>query len=89
MNYWPAGICNLSECFEPLLCMLEEMSEAGKETAKNYFHCRGWVANHNVDIWRQTEPVAGLAKYAYWPMGGVWLSAQIFDYYKYTGIGIC
>lgn len=65
--------------------MLEEMSEAGKETAKNYFHCRGWVANHNVDIWRQTEPVAGLAKYAYWPMGGVWLSAQIFDYYKYTG----
>lgn len=85
MNYWPAGICNLSECFEPLLCMLEEMSEAGKETAKNYFHCRGWVANHNVDIWRQTEPVAGLAKYAYWPMGGVWLSAQIFDYYKYTG----
>ena len=74
MNYWPAGICNLSECFEPLLCMLEEMSEAGKETAKNYFHCRGWVANHNVDIWRQTEPVAGLAKYAYWPMGGVSVS---------------
>ncbi len=85
MNYWPAGICNLTECFDPLLCMLEEMSEAGKETAKNYYHCRGWAANHNVDIWRHTEPVSGLAKYAYWPMGGVWLSAQIFDYYKYTG----
>ena len=85
MNYWPAGICNLTECYEPLLVMLEQMSESGAKTAANYYGCRGWAANHNVDLWRQTEPVAGDAKYAYWPMGGVWLSAQIYDYYSYTG----
>ncbi len=85
MNYWPAGICNLTECYEPLLVMLEQMSESGAKTAENYYGCRGWAANHNVDLWRQTEPVAGDAKYAYWPMGGVWLSAQIYDYYSYTG----
>ena len=65
--------------------MLEQMSESGAKTAANYYGCRGWAANHNVDLWRQTEPVAGDAKYAYWPMGGVWLSAQIYDYYSYTG----
>ena len=85
MNYWLAGICNLTECFEPLLSMVEQISKVGQETAKNYFHCRGWVANHNVDIWRHTEPVSGMAKYAFWPMGGVWLSVQIYDYFKYTG----
>ncbi len=84
MNYWPAGICNLTECFEPLLCMLEQISNAGEETAINYFDCRGWVANHNVDLWRHTEPVSGMAKYAFWPMGGIWLCVQIFDYFKYT-----
>lgn len=84
MNYWPVGMCNMLECYEPLLTMLEEMSIAGQETARNFYGCRGWAANHNVDLWRQTEPVDGLAKYAYWPMGGVWLSAQIYDYYKYS-----
>lgn len=84
MNYWPAGMCNLLECYEPLLAMVEEMSVSGRDTARNYYGCGGWAANHNVDLWRQTEPVDGLAKYAYWPMGGVWLSAQIYDYYKYT-----
>ena len=85
MNYWPAGICNLTECFEPLLSMIEQMSKVGQETAYNYFNCGGWVANHNVDIWRHTEPVSGMAKYAFWPMGGIWLSVQIYDYFKYTG----
>lgn len=84
MNYWPAGICNLIECYEPLLAMLEQVSVAGKETAKKYFGCSGWAANHNVDIWRHTEPVAGIAKYAFWPMGGIWLTLQVFEYYKFT-----
>lgn len=57
---------------------------AGKETAKKYFGCSGWAANHNVDIWRHTEPVAGIAKYAFWPMGGIWLTLQVFEYYKFT-----
>lgn len=84
MNYWFAGMCNLTESYEPLIQMLEELSIAGQRTAKNYYHCRGWAANHNIDLWRQTTPVGGQTKYAYWPMGGVWLSSQIYDYYKYT-----
>lgn len=84
MNYWASCPCNLTECYEPLLSMLEELSLAGQDTAGKLYHCRGWAANHNVDLWRQTGPVGGEPKYAYWPMGGVWLSAQIYEYYKYT-----
>ena len=84
MNYWPVCACNLTECYEPLISFLEDLSISGKETAKKRFHCKGWVANHNIDIWRHTEPVGGKANYAYWPIGGVWLAAQIYDYYSYT-----
>lgn len=84
MNYWPSAPCALTECYEPLLSFMEELSIAGRQTAKKQFHCKGWAANHNVDLWRQTGPVGGEPKYAYWPMGGAWLAAQIYDYYKYT-----
>lgn len=84
MNYWMAMTCNLAECFCPLLDMVEELSWEGQKTARNQYHCKGWVANHNVDLWRQTFPVGGEAKYAYWPMGGIWLANQIMDYYRYT-----
>ena len=89
MNYWPTCSCNMAECYEPLISMLEEMSITGQETARKQFHCGGWAANHNIDLWRHTEPVGGDAKYAYWPMGGVWLSAQIYEYYEYTLDKVC
>lgn len=84
MNYWMVAPCNLLECYMPLVDMVQELSQEGKKTAEKQYQCKGWVANHNVDLWRQTAPVAGEAKYAYWPMGGVWLSNQIMDYYRYT-----
>ena len=34
MNYWPAEVTNLSETHEPLFRMLEELNEAGSETAR-------------------------------------------------------
>ncbi|MCI6812677.1 MAG: glycoside hydrolase family 95 protein [Lachnospiraceae bacterium] len=85
MNYWLNGPCNLLDSFHPFIDFVNELSKAGKETAKKQYHCSGWTANHNVDIWRQTGPVAGEPKYAYWPMGGVWLCSQSYEYYRYSG----
>ena len=84
MNYWHSGVCNLLECDEPLVRMLQELSVAGKKTAQEGYHCRGWVVNHNVDLWRNTAPVKGLAKYSYWPMGGVWLCSNLYEHYRFT-----
>ncbi|EMS69769.1 glycoside hydrolase family 95 protein [Ruminiclostridium cellobioparum] len=84
MNYWPAGVCNLSDCEAPLIDMVRELKDSGVKTAELTNHCSGFAVNHNVDIWRQTAPVSGLAKYAYWPMAGVWLCANLYEHYRFT-----
>ncbi len=84
MNYWPAEVCNLSECHEPLLKMIKEVSEAGQMTAREMYGCRGWVMHHNTDLWRMT----GAVDRAYcgpWPTCNAWLCQHLFDRYLYNG----
>jgi len=84
MNYWPAEKCNLSEMHEPLIQMVKELSESGKETAKVMYGANGWVAHHNTDIWRITG-VVDFADAGQWPMGGAWLSQHLWEKYIYSG----
>jgi alpha-L-fucosidase 2 len=84
MNYWPAEKDNLPEMHEPLLQMVKELSETGKETARVMYGAHGWVAHHNTDLWRITGPVDNVY-YALWSMGGAWLSQHIMERYLYSG----
>jgi len=84
MNYWPAEKCNLPEMHEPLMKMIKELSETGKETAKTMYGCDGWVAHHNTDIWRINGVVDG-AFWGMWPMGSAWLSQHLWEKYLYSG----
>jgi alpha-L-fucosidase 2 len=84
MNYWPAEKSNLSELHEPLIRMVEELSESGRQTAQSMYGADGWVAHHNTDIWRITGVVDG-AFWGMWPMGGAWLSQHLWERYLYTG----
>ncbi|MCC3214429.1 glycoside hydrolase family 95 protein [Chryseobacterium sp. X308] len=84
MNYWPAEKTNLSEMHEPLIRMIKDLSETGKETAKTMYNSRGWVAHHNTDIWRITG-VVDFANAGMWPMGGAWLSQHLWEKYLYSG----
>src|SRR5690606_17061028 len=54
MNYWPAELLNLSPMHEPLFDMLDDLSVAGRETAREYYNAPGWVLHHNTDEWRGT-----------------------------------
>ncbi len=83
MNYWLAETCNLSECHEPLFEFIEKLQYWGKEVAKG-FGCRGWAANHNSDIWQQAVQVLGDPHFAFWPLGGVWLSMHLWEHYLFT-----
>lgn len=89
MNYWPAEMCNLSECHEPFLEWVCQTAENGKETAKNFFGIDGWSLSHNSDIWGQTNPVGdcgdGDPMWANWYMGSPWVSQHLFDHYRFTG----
>lgn len=84
MNYWPAEKCHLPEMHEPLIEMVKELSETGKETARSMYGCDGWVAHHNTDIWRISGVVDG-AFWGMWPMGGAWLSQHLWEKYLYNG----
>ncbi len=84
MNYWPAEKTNLSEMHEPLLEMIMELSETGKETAKVMYGADGWIVHHNTDIWRINGPVDG-SFWGIWNGGGGWLSQHLWEHYLYTG----
>lgn len=83
MNYWPAHPSNLSECARPLIALLEDLTKTGAVTAREHYGARGWVAHHNIDLWRATAPVDGAA-WGLWPMGGAWLSLHLWEHYQYT-----
>jgi alpha-L-fucosidase 2 len=84
MNYWPSEIANLTEMNEPLIQMVRELSQTGRQTAKDMYGAQGWVLHHNTDIWRFNGPIDG-AFWGMWPMGGAWLSQHLFDKYDYNG----
>lgn len=83
MNYWPVDVCNLSECFAPLLQLITDLSVQGKEAAKG-LGCEGWTAHHNTDLWRQSIPVSGDGQYAFWSFGGLWLTTHLMSHYQFN-----
>ncbi len=83
MNYWPAELCGLGECHEPLIDFITELSVAGSRTASIHYAARGWTVHHNTDLWRMTSPSDGKAMWAFWPMGGVWLSRHLWERYAF------
>ena len=84
MNYWPAEVCNLSECHLPLISMVKDISEVGKKTAEIYYGAKGWVTHHNLDLWRGTAPVDA-ARYGMWSVGGAWLCQHLWEHYQFSG----
>ncbi|MDL2255748.1 glycoside hydrolase family 95 protein [Parabacteroides sp. OttesenSCG-928-K15] len=84
LNYWPAEVGNLSECHLPLMDMIREAAVDGRKTAKNLYDSRGWMAHHNLDIWRTTWPVGGTGLWAIYQVGSGWLCQHIWEHYLFT-----
>jgi alpha-L-fucosidase 2 len=83
MNYWPAEVCNLAECAEPLVDMLETRVPPGQAIARAHYDCRGWLLHHNTDIWGAATPVDG-ARWGLWPNGAGWLCQNLWEHYVYS-----
>ncbi|MCD6303471.1 MAG: glycoside hydrolase family 95 protein, partial [Planctomycetes bacterium] len=84
MNYWPAEVCNLSECHEPFLRFIDGLRPRGRKTARDVYNCGGFVAHHTTDAWQWTAPV-GACQYGMWPMGVAWCSRHFWEHWLYTG----
>lgn len=83
MNYWPATVCNLLECHQPLFDAIDELVVSGRRTARNHYGARGWVLHHNFDIWRGTAPI-NHANHGIWVTGGAWLSLHLWEQFLFT-----
>lgn len=84
MNYWPAEICALSECHQPLFDHLERMRIHGRKVAREMYGCRGFVAHHNTDIYADCAPQDNCMSSTFWVMGAAWLCTHLWTHYAYT-----
>ncbi|WP_086851009.1 glycosyl hydrolase family 95 catalytic domain-containing protein [Amycolatopsis kentuckyensis] len=84
MNYWPADVTNLAECYEPVFAMISDLSVTGARTAQVEYGARGWVTHHNTDGWRGSS-IVDFAQAGMWQTGGAWLATMIWDHYRFTG----
>jgi alpha-L-fucosidase 2 len=87
MNYWLAEPAGLGETMMSLVNLIDMVrnprSGSGTQVAREYYGARGFVIHHNADLWGDADPIDGF-QYGIWPMGGAWLSLQVWDYYAFT-----
>jgi len=83
MNYWPVESGNLSECAEPLVRMIKELTDQGSQVAREHYGARGWVFHQNTDIWRVAAPMDG-PTWGTFTVGGAWLCTHIWEHYQYS-----
>ncbi|WEK18487.1 MAG: glycoside hydrolase family 95 protein [Candidatus Pedobacter colombiensis] len=83
MNYWPAEVTNLSECHEPFIQLIKDVSETGKRSASEMYGARGWTLHHNTDLWRMTGAVDATA--GIWPTCNAWFAAHLWEKYLFSG----
>ena len=88
MNYWPAEVGNLAECYAPVVDWMRGLAANGQKTAEVVYGAGGWCAHHNSDLWAPTWPVGdggGDPVWANWPMGGAWLCQHLWEHYAFSG----
>jgi alpha-L-fucosidase 2 len=83
MNYWPAEVCNLSECAEPLFRFLECALPEGRKAARDLYDCRGIYRPITTDVWNRATPEA--PGWDVWTGAAAWLAQHLWWHYEYTG----
>ena len=83
MNYWPAETCDLPEMHQPLFDLIDMARPNGRQVARELYGAHGFVIHHNTDIWGDAVPIDGVGS-GIWPMGGAWLSLDLWDHYDFT-----
>ncbi|MDP4277365.1 MAG: glycoside hydrolase family 95 protein, partial [Bacteroidota bacterium] len=82
MNYWPADVTNLSDCFSPFVKLVESLVKPGEKTASVQYHARGWCVEPITNVWGYTSPGEGTSWGMYVAAGG-WLCGQLWDHYTF------
>jgi alpha-L-fucosidase 2 len=84
MNYWPAEVCNLSECTGPLFDFADQLVEPGRKTARTTYGCGGFVTHFTTNGWHQTA-LGTPGGINLWQGSSGWLARHYWDHYLFTG----
>ncbi|MBL8759763.1 MAG: glycoside hydrolase family 95 protein [Phycisphaerae bacterium] len=82
MNYWPAEVCNLSECALPLFWYIEGVRPAGRVMATR-LGSSGFAMGHEGDAWLWTGAI-GEPVYGMWPHGAGWSATHFTEHWRFT-----
>ncbi|WP_268626320.1 glycoside hydrolase family 95 protein [Paenibacillus alvei] len=85
MNYWLAETGNLAECHLPLFDFIERLVINGRQTARNIYGARGFVAHTSSNLWADTGIYGEYVSANMWPMGGAWIALHMWEHYCYNG----
>ncbi|WP_195575010.1 glycosyl hydrolase family 95 catalytic domain-containing protein [Paenibacillus sp. 1001270B_150601_E10] len=85
MNYWLAETGNLAECHLPLFDFIERLVISGRQTARNIYGARGFVAHTSSNLWADTGIYGQYVSANMWPMGGAWIALHMWEHYGYNG----
>lgn len=88
MNYWPVLMCNLAGMDMPIIDLTRKIGVTGADTARDFYHAKGYCAHHNIDLWGLATPVGaqreGCIQYAFWNLSSGWLCRHVWEHYEYT-----
>ena len=83
MNYWPADVSNLSECYGPLTDLVKSLVKPGEVTAAIQYKAHGWCVHPITNVWGFTAPGEAPG----WGMhlaAGAWLCQNLWDHYTFS-----
>jgi alpha-L-fucosidase 2 len=84
MNYWLAGVTNISETEIPLINFTDQLRIPGRVAAKETYQAKGWMIHHATDAFGKTGPHSAI-QYAISPLAGAWLCLNLWEHYQFTG----
>lgn len=82
MNYWPAEVCNLAECAEPLFDYMERCLPEGKKAARDLYDCRGIFICIQTDAWGRVTPES--PGWDVWTGAAAWLAQHMWWRYEHA-----
>ena len=84
MNYWPAEVCNLAECHQPLFDLIDSLRPSGRKTAKVHYGADGWTVHTITNVFGFTSPGES-PSWGLFPAAGAWLCQPLWEHYAVGG----
>ena len=83
MAYWPAEVCNLSDCTAPLFDYVDSLLPGARKAAMDLYGCRGVFIPITSDPWGKCLKVE--RGWDEWTAAAGWLAQHYWWHYEFTG----